>query len=79
MWVRHLYFSYYICVDSGTLFPQEVLLPLCADITPVREIGAISRLRIPGFGQLDGLLLVVCFSSMFSLKSRNSKSSMSYL
>lgn len=80
MWVRHLYFSsYYISVDLGAAFPQEVLLPLCDNITPVCEIGAISRLRIPGCGQLHSLLLMVCFPSMFSLKSGNSKSSVSYL
>lgn len=80
MWVRHLYFSsYYISVDLGAAFPQEVLLPLCDNITPVCEIGAISRLRIPGCGQLHSLLLMVCFPSVFSLKSGSSKSSVSYL
>ena len=83
MWVRHLYFSsHYICADLGALFPQEVLMlctgrkPLCDSITPVRQIGAISRLQTHGFGQLDSLLLVVwfVFQACSSLKSRNNKS-----
>lgn len=35
--------------------------PLCDNITPVHETGAISRLQTRGFGQLDSLLLMVGF------------------
>lgn len=55
--------------------------PLCDNITPVCEIGAISRLQTHGFVRLDSLLLMVwfVFQACSSPKSRNNKSRVSYL
>jgi len=49
--------------------------PLCDNITPVCETGAISRSQMHGFGLLDSLLLMVCFvfQAGSSLKRRNNK------
>lgn len=50
--------------------------PLCDNITPVHEIGAISRLQTHGYEQLGTLLLMVLFvfQACSFLKSRNKRS-----